>query len=173
MKLSFTARQFALGLLLPGLALAADTGQQPRLPELVRPDYLPAKPDGAFQLPPIATNALDAIDTSTDDDVLTPTDHITFLIRDKGVVLNLEYSYPLISNPGKGQNLAVTPFYDWGWGKNQREEADILAALGVALRLRQGGFKLDLALAHRQIAPASVSSDGGTLQDKGAHVQLS
>lgn len=94
------------------------------------------------------------------------------LTRDQGTVLNLEYDYPLISNAGKGLNLALVPFYDWGWGRNQGEDGDTLAALGLGVRLRQGGFKLDFAVARRQIAPSTITSEGGNLQDKGVHLQL-
>lgn len=94
------------------------------------------------------------------------------LTRDQATVLNLEYDYPLIRNAGKGLHLAIVPFYDWGWGRNQGEDSDTLAALGLSVRVRQGGFKLDLSVARRQIAPSSSTSESGTLQDKGVHLQL-
>ena len=80
--------------------------------------------------------------------------------------------YPLLRNPGKEFNLSLIPFYDQGRGRNQGEAADTLSSVGLATRVRWQGFNLDMALAKRLRHPAAVTTSGGTLQDKGFHLQL-
>ena len=92
------------------------------------------------------------------------------LIRDKGAAASLEFDFPVLR--GDGASLNLIPFYDWGRGRNQGENAAILSSAGLAARARWQGFSLDLALAWRLQRPNSVQG-GSNLQDDGVHVQLS
>lgn len=94
------------------------------------------------------------------------------LIRDTGVVLNLELDYPVVRAFGSGFNLSLVPFYDHGRGKNRDAPADSLSSVGLAARMRWQGFSAELALAKRLTHPATVTRDGGKLQDKGVHFRV-
>jgi hemolysin activation/secretion protein len=94
------------------------------------------------------------------------------LVRDKGHILNVELDYPLIRSQGKNLGVALIPFYDFGRGQNQGESADRISSVGVATRVRWQGVRLDLAIAKRLSHPGSITSSGGTLQDKAIHLQL-
>lgn len=95
------------------------------------------------------------------------------LLRERGVIINAEFDYPLLKAADPGLNLSLVPFYDYGRGRNRDEAAETLSSIGLATRLRWQGFSLDLAIAKRLQHPESISRAGGTLQDKGVHVQLS
>jgi len=93
--------------------------------------------------------------------------------------VNVEFDYPLVRNPGKGFNLSLIPFYDYGRGKNhygrgknQSEPADTLSSMGLLTRVRWEGLSLDLSFAKRLDHPNFVHSNGGNLQDKGINFQL-
>lgn len=94
------------------------------------------------------------------------------MIRDTGSVVNAEFDYPLVRNPGSGLNLSLVPFYDFGRGKNNGENAETLSSLGLASRLRWQGLNLDLVVAKRLAHAATVTSNGSSLQDHAVHVQL-
>ncbi len=95
------------------------------------------------------------------------------MTRDSGSVVNVEFSYPIVRNSGAELNLDIIPFYDYGRGKNRNEAAETLSSAGLATRLRWQGVSLDLAIAKRLKHPDSVTTSGGTLQDKGVHLQVS
>ena len=95
------------------------------------------------------------------------------LIRDTGAIANVECEYPLVRIPSVGFNLILVPFYDYGRGKNLNEPADSISSIGLAARARWKEFRLDIAAAKRLVHPDSVTTSGGTLQDKGFHFQLS
>jgi len=94
------------------------------------------------------------------------------MIRDTGGVISAEFDYPLIRNPGRGLNLSLIPFYDFGQGKNIGEAAETISSLGLASRLRWQGFNMDLVFAARLAHPSSITHSGGTLQDHAIHLQL-
>ena len=94
------------------------------------------------------------------------------MIRDTGSIVNVEFDYPLVRNPGKGFNLSLVPFYDYGRGKNQSEAADTLTSMGLLTRMRWEGVSLDFSFAKRLSYPNFVRSNGGNLQDKGINFQL-
>lgn len=94
------------------------------------------------------------------------------LLRDTGAILNLELDYPLVRQYGSAFNLSLVPFYDYGRGKNRGAAADSLSSLGLATRIRWQGVSVDLAVAKRLTHPSSVTTAGGTLQDKGVHLRV-
>lgn len=93
------------------------------------------------------------------------------LIRDRGMVFNLEYEYPLIRNAA-GLGATLSPFYDYGKGRNAGESADTLESAGLATRVRWQGFTLDLAVAKRLKETKTATTGHGTLQDRNIHLQL-
>lgn len=95
------------------------------------------------------------------------------LLRDRGVIFNVEFDYPLLKAADPGLNLSLIPFYDTARGRNLKEAADTLASAGIAARLRWQGFSLDLAVARRLQHPDAITRNGGTWQDRGVHCQLS
>lgn len=95
------------------------------------------------------------------------------LVRDRGAVVNVELDMPLVSKGADALNVALVPFVDAGRGANKGEHGESLASFGVAARLHWSGLMLDLALARRAVQPDSARGNGGTLQDKGVHAQLS
>ncbi len=94
------------------------------------------------------------------------------MLRDTGMVLNVEVDHPLVHNPGVGLNLSVIPFYDIGRGRNRSETGESVSSVGVALRNRWQGTFVDLAIAHRLSYPDSVDALHGSLQDKAVHLQV-
>lgn len=95
------------------------------------------------------------------------------LVRDTGTIVNLEFDYPVVRAPGNGLNVNLVPFYDNGRGKNLDEASDTISSWGIATRVRWQRAALDLAIAHRLKHPPSITTAGGSLQDKGIHVQFS
>lgn len=93
------------------------------------------------------------------------------LIRDRGMVFNLEYEFPLIRNAA-GLGATLSPFYDYGRGQNEGEAADALASVGLATRVRWRGFSLDLAVAKRIKETPAAAAAHGTLQDRKIHLQV-
>jgi hemolysin activation/secretion protein len=94
------------------------------------------------------------------------------MIRDSGGIISAEFDYPLFRNPGRGLNLSLIPFYDFGQGKNIGEAAETISSLGLASRMRWQGFNMDLVFAARLAHPSAVTHNGGTLQDHAIHLQL-
>ena len=94
------------------------------------------------------------------------------MLRDTGMVLNVEVDHPLVHNPGVGLNLSVIPFYDIGRGRNRSETGESVSSVGVSLRNRWQGTFVDLAIAHRLSYPDSVDALHGSLQDKAVHLQV-
>lgn len=94
------------------------------------------------------------------------------LLRDTGLVFNLELDIPLRPEGRGPWRLSVVPFYDHGRASNRGEPADRLSSAGVATRLRYKGFSVDLAVARRIAHPAHVTDGGGNLQDKGVHFRI-
>lgn len=95
------------------------------------------------------------------------------LVRDRGVVLNVEFEYPMMGGAADQQAWTLLPFADYGHGMNIGEAGVSLSSLGVASRYRWRGLSLDVALARRISKPAGIVADGHTLQDNGIHMQLS
>lgn len=94
------------------------------------------------------------------------------LVRDQGEVVNLEFDYPLLRNPATGLSLNLLPFLDYGRARNVGGPSASLSSVGLASRLIWRGLQLDLALARRIHAGVDLSTQHGTLQDQGVHVQL-
>ncbi len=94
------------------------------------------------------------------------------LVRDQGEYLNLEFDYPVLRNPGTGLNLNLIPFLDYGRAHNQGQVRASLSSVGMAGRLIWRGLQLDLALARRIHAGIDLSTQNGTLQDQGVHLQV-
>ena len=95
------------------------------------------------------------------------------LVRALGETVNIEFEYPLASSGPNGLNTTLTPFYDFGRGRNQGSRATTIDSVGIATRVRWRGFGLDLVLAKPLRSPEFTKSKDDTLQDKGVHVQLS
>ncbi|WP_418316513.1 ShlB/FhaC/HecB family hemolysin secretion/activation protein [Piscinibacter sakaiensis] len=95
------------------------------------------------------------------------------LVRDEGVLLNLEFEWPAIVRPEIGLRLALVPFYDIGRGRNHGQTGTTLRSVGLATRLRWKALSVDLVLARRIDAPALARNQGSNLQDDGVHLQLS
>ncbi len=95
------------------------------------------------------------------------------LVRDVGAVVNLEFEYPLVRNPGNGLSATVVPFYDYGRAANNGDLAATISSWGLATRVRWQGFSLDVVVARRLVSPPIPRAAKPTLQDHGIHVQLS
>ena len=95
------------------------------------------------------------------------------LVRDAGVIYNLEFEYPLVKRPGKGLQATIIPFYDYGRGWNKSDSSTTISSWGLSNRIRWQDFSLDLVLAKRLESPRFARALKSTLQDKGVHVQLS
>ncbi|MBK9237563.1 MAG: ShlB/FhaC/HecB family hemolysin secretion/activation protein [Rhodoferax sp.] len=94
------------------------------------------------------------------------------LVRDQGEVVNLEFDYPLLRNPATGLSVNLLPFLDYGRARNVGAPSASLSSVGLATRLIWRGLQLDLALARRIHAGIDLSTQHGTLQDRGVHLQL-
>ncbi|MBK9571434.1 MAG: ShlB/FhaC/HecB family hemolysin secretion/activation protein [Rhodoferax sp.] len=94
------------------------------------------------------------------------------LVRDQGEVVNLELDYPLLRNPATGLSLNLLPFLDYGRARNVGGPSASLSSVGLATRLIWRGLQLDLALARRIHAGVDLSTQHGTLQDQGVHLQV-
>ena len=95
------------------------------------------------------------------------------LVRDEGVLLNLELEWPLWRDDERALRVLAVPFVDIGHGRNRGETGTTLASAGVALRCSWQGWSLDLAVAGRIDPPDEATRLRGNLQDHGVHVQLS
>lgn len=94
------------------------------------------------------------------------------LVRDRGVVLNLELEIPL-SQPGHAAGQwHLIPFVDYGRGRNVQDAADAIGSVGLALRWRQGRWSADAAWGWRAYASVDKARAGHALQDYGLHFQL-
>lgn len=95
------------------------------------------------------------------------------LVRDNGVVANVELDFPLLADGAHQLSLNLAPFFDHGRARNTGEEPVVISSAGLAARLRWQGLAVDLAVARRQQRSATVTSSGASLQDKGIHLQVS
>jgi hemolysin activation/secretion protein len=94
------------------------------------------------------------------------------IVRDTGQVFNAEFHYPLLQEARNSVDLWVIPFYDWGRGKNQDEQATVLASYGLAARFKWRGLQLDVSKAWRLQHPSILDSLHGTAQDRGVNFQV-
>ena len=94
------------------------------------------------------------------------------IVRDTGEVFNAEFHYPLLLEPRNGVGVSLIPFYDWGRGRNQDQNATILSSYGLAARVNWKGFQLDVSKAWRLIHPSILDSLHGTAQDRGVNFQV-
>jgi hemolysin activation/secretion protein len=94
------------------------------------------------------------------------------LIRDKGMIYNIEFEQPVVRQSPSGFTYTVIPFYDYGRGHNNADVATTISSLGFANRLRWRGLSLDIAIAKKLQHPSSLQNTGGALQSKGIHAQL-
>jgi len=94
------------------------------------------------------------------------------IVRDTGAVLNAEFHYPLLLETKQGIGVSLIPFYDWGRGKNQDENATVLASYGLGVRVQWKGLQLDFSKAWRLQHPAILDQLHGNLQDRGINFQL-
>jgi len=92
------------------------------------------------------------------------------LIRDNAQVANVEVEYPLLV---RQVQLTLTPFYDYGRGRNNGFPSVTLSSIGLAAKARWRGFTAYVAAAKRLTHPEFVDSLHGNLQDKGIHFYLS
>lgn len=92
------------------------------------------------------------------------------LVRDKGQIVNLEFEYPIVHNECK---VSLIPFYGIGQGQNVGEAATTISSVGLATRSQWRHFNLDLAIAKKLSYPSAIIPNGGSLQEKGVHFQLS
>ena len=92
------------------------------------------------------------------------------LVRDKGQIVNIEFEYPLTHNEIK---TTLIPFYDIGQGQNVGDVSTTISSVGIATKTQWRHFNLDLAIAHKLSYPDSIIPNGGSLQEKGVHFQLS
>jgi hemolysin activation/secretion protein len=94
-------------------------------------------------------------------------------LLDTGSIINLEAEIPIIKNNGASDfEFKVTPFFNWGLGRNLGESKVILSSTGINLKSEWKGFIASLAIAKRLIKLPSADILNGTLQDKGVHFQL-
>jgi hemolysin activation/secretion protein len=94
------------------------------------------------------------------------------LIRDNVEILNAEVEYPVIGNAAERIHMTVSPFYDYGRGKNRDAPSATLSSWGLATRIRWLGVSLYAAAAKRLVHPESVNGSKGNLQDKGIHFYI-
>lgn len=92
------------------------------------------------------------------------------LVRDTGYLGSVELRVPVLSATASAHQLRAGPFLDWGRARNQAEPAERLCALGVALDWRLERLQVELHAAKRLVTPRAAA--GGSLQDKGVHVQV-
>lgn len=95
------------------------------------------------------------------------------LVRDQGEYLNLEFDYPLLRDPSTGLSWNLVPFIDYGRAHNRGQARATLSSAGLASKLIWRGLQLDLALARRIHADVGLNAESNTLQDRGAHLQVS
>ena len=95
------------------------------------------------------------------------------LVRDSGAVTNFELDVPVVADNANKLTLNLVPFYDRGRAMNQDDTPAVISSIGVAARMRWQGLAIDLAAAHRQVHPATITKSSSNLQDKGIHLQVS
>ncbi len=95
------------------------------------------------------------------------------LVRDNGVVTNVELDVPVLADGAQQLSLNLIPFFDHGRAWNKDEGPAVISSVGLAARLRWQGLAFDLAAAKRQYHSATIGSGGSNLQDKGIHLQVS
>ena len=95
------------------------------------------------------------------------------LVRDTGVVTNVEMDFPLLADAANKLSLNLVPFFDHGRARNKDEAAVVISSLGLATRLRWQGLAIDLAVASRLEHPDTITRNSSDLQDKGVHLQVS
>jgi hemolysin activation/secretion protein len=94
------------------------------------------------------------------------------VIRDNGVIANLELEYPLPASRDWGL-LTLVPFLDYGRGWDSGEGETTLSSAGIALRHRHGGWSGGVAWGKRLRRPQAEGTNAGGLQDKGLHFAIS
>lgn len=94
------------------------------------------------------------------------------LLTDKGQIVNVEFSYPLVHDQHTGLDLAMIPFYDIGHGTTVGQGSATLSSVGLAGQLHWRGLQLDLSKAYRLVYPEAIVSGRGNLQDRGIYFQL-
>ena len=95
------------------------------------------------------------------------------LVRDNGVVANIELDFPVFTDVARKLSLNLKPFYDYGRAWNTGQDASVITSLGLAARLRWQGLTFDLSLAKRLHHSGTEISSGSNLQEKGIELQLS
>ena len=95
------------------------------------------------------------------------------LVRDNGVVANIELDFPVLADGARQLQLNLKPFVDYGRAWNSDAAASVIASAGLATRLRWQGLTFDLSLAKRIYHSRTVISNGSNLQEKGIELQLS
>lgn len=94
------------------------------------------------------------------------------LVRDTGVIFNIELDVPVVRRFGDGLNMSLVPFYDIGRGKNRGAAADTISSAGLATHLRWQRLSAELAYGKRLAHPAALDAQRGTLQDRGWHLRV-
>lgn len=95
------------------------------------------------------------------------------LVRDNGMVANIELDFPVLADGGRQLNLNLKPFVDYGRAWNRAAAASYISSAGLAVRLRWQGLTFDLSVAKRLSYAGTVISNGSNLQEKGIQLQLS
>ena len=95
------------------------------------------------------------------------------LVRDNGVVANVELDFPVLADGGRQLFLNLKPFIDYGRAWNKDAAASYIASAGLAARLRWHGLTFDLSAAKRISHSSTVVTGGSNLQEKGIELQLS
>lgn len=95
------------------------------------------------------------------------------LVRDRGVVANVELDFPVLADGDNRLRFNVSPFYDYGRARNQGDEMATISSFGVAGKLRWYGLGIDLAVAKQQRHSNTTIAESSNLQDKGVHLQVS
>ena len=95
------------------------------------------------------------------------------LVRDNGVVANIELDFPVLADGARQWQLNLKPFIDYGRAWDKDAAASVIASAGLATRLRWQGLTFDLSLAKRIHHSRTVISKGSNLQEKGIELQLS
>ena len=94
------------------------------------------------------------------------------LIRDRGIILNVELEVPLLRWGASDTSVQFVPFVDYGRGRNTGQPADAIGSVGVAARWRSGPWSADAAWGWRVHSTIDKSRVGNSLQDHGLHLQI-
>lgn len=95
------------------------------------------------------------------------------LVRDNGMVANVELDFPVLTDGARQLNVHLKPFVDYGRAWNTGATAAIISSFGLAARLRWQALTFDLSIARRLHHSGTVISNGSDLQEKGIQLQLS